>query len=123
MRSALALRGSLVVLVATLAGMSVTHSTAVWLAPRLMAGSASALIFVIAASALLGPLVVTPLLRHGYHQALLLAAGVVLAAAAAAGLLRIGFPHRIGTAAPAPAAPDRRPAGPAETAAARSGRR
>lgn len=41
----------------------------------------------------LGPLVVAPLLHHGYHQALLLATVVVLAAAAAAGVLRIGFPH------------------------------
>jgi len=41
----------------------------------------------------LGPLVVTPLLHHGYHQALLLAALVLLAAAAAAGVLRIGFPQ------------------------------
>nr|WP_236060219.1 YbfB/YjiJ family MFS transporter [Actinacidiphila acididurans] len=47
---------------------------------------------------ILGPLVVTPLLRHGYHQALLLAAAVVLAAAAAAALLRIGFPHHMPTA-------------------------
>jgi len=46
----------------------------------------------------LGPLVVTPLLRHGYHQALLLAALVVLAAAGAAGILRIGFPHLLPTA-------------------------
>jgi MFS family permease len=44
---------------------------------------------------ILGPLVVTPLLRHGYHQALILAAVVVLAAAAAAAVLRIGFPHRV----------------------------
>jgi MFS family permease len=42
---------------------------------------------------ILGPLVATPLLHHGYHQALLLAAGVVLAAALAAFALRIGFPH------------------------------
>jgi MFS family permease len=42
---------------------------------------------------ILGPLVVTPLLHHGYHQALLLAAAVVLAAATAAVVLRIGFPH------------------------------
>lgn len=41
----------------------------------------------------LGPLVVTPLLHHGYHQALILAAIVVLAAALAALVLRIGFPH------------------------------
>jgi MFS family permease len=46
---------------------------------------------------ILGPLVVTPLLRHGYHQALLLASVVVLAAAAAAIVLRIGFPHRMPT--------------------------
>jgi MFS family permease len=42
---------------------------------------------------ILGPLVVTPLLRHGYHQALLIAAVVVLAGAVAAGVLRVGFPH------------------------------
>ncbi|MFI9469953.1 YbfB/YjiJ family MFS transporter [Streptomyces sp. NPDC052492] len=42
---------------------------------------------------ILGPLVASPLLRHGYHQALLLSAAVVLAAALAAFLLRIGFPH------------------------------
>jgi hypothetical protein len=44
---------------------------------------------------ILGPLVVTPLVRHGYHQALVLAAAVVLAAAAAAGVLRVGFPHHL----------------------------
>ncbi|WP_051370432.1 YbfB/YjiJ family MFS transporter [Streptomyces sp. 142MFCol3.1] len=44
---------------------------------------------------ILGPLVVAPLLRHGYHQALLLAAGVVLAAAVAAAILRSGFPHHV----------------------------
>ncbi len=42
---------------------------------------------------ILGPLVVTPLLRHGYHQALVLAAVLVVAAAVAAVVLRIGFPH------------------------------
>ncbi len=42
---------------------------------------------------ILGPLVVTPLLHHGYHRALLLAAAVVLAAATAAVALRSGFPH------------------------------
>jgi MFS family permease len=40
-----------------------------------------------------GPLVVTPLLRHGYHQALLFAAVVVLAGAVAAGVLRVGYPR------------------------------
>ncbi|MEV2218042.1 YbfB/YjiJ family MFS transporter [Streptomyces sp. NPDC050997] len=44
---------------------------------------------------ILGPLAVAPLLRHGYHQALLLAALVVLAAAGAAAVLRIGFPHHM----------------------------
>ncbi|PKW05398.1 Predicted arabinose efflux permease, MFS family [Streptomyces sp. 1222.5] len=43
---------------------------------------------------ILGPLVVAPLLHHGYHRALIVAAVVVLAAAGAAGLLRIGFPSQ-----------------------------
>lgn len=47
---------------------------------------------------ILGPLVVTPLLHHGYHQALVLAALVVLAAAGAAAVLRIGFPHHLAVA-------------------------
>ncbi|MCX5281483.1 YbfB/YjiJ family MFS transporter [Streptomyces sp. NBC_00198] len=42
-----------------------------------------------------GPLLVAPLLEHGYRQALLLASGVVLAAAVSAAVLRSGFPHRI----------------------------
>jgi MFS family permease len=42
---------------------------------------------------ILGPLVVTPLLHRGYHEALILAAVLVLAAAVAATVLRIGFPH------------------------------
>ncbi|MFC8965216.1 YbfB/YjiJ family MFS transporter [Streptomyces sp. NPDC057094] len=42
-----------------------------------------------------GPLLVAPLLQHGYRQALLLASGVVLAAAVSAAVLRSGFPHRI----------------------------
>lgn len=46
---------------------------------------------------ILGPLVVTPLLHHGYHQVLSLAAVVVLAAALAAFILRIGFPHHMPT--------------------------
>jgi predicted MFS family arabinose efflux permease len=44
------------------------------------------------AGQILGPLAVTPLIHHGYHQALLLAAAVVLTAALAAAVLRIGFP-------------------------------
>jgi MFS family permease len=48
------------------------------------------------AGQILGPLVVTPLLHHGYRIALLVSAAVVLAAAAAAATLRIGFPHRVG---------------------------
>ena len=47
------------------------------------------------AGQVLGPLVVTPLLRHGYHQALLVGAGVVLAAAVAAGVLRVRFPEQV----------------------------
>jgi MFS family permease len=44
---------------------------------------------------ILGPLIVAPLLHHGYHQALILAAVIVLAAATAAAVLRIGFPHHM----------------------------
>jgi predicted MFS family arabinose efflux permease len=44
------------------------------------------------AGQILGPLVVTPLLRHGYQQALLIGAGVVLVAALAAAALRVRFP-------------------------------
>jgi predicted MFS family arabinose efflux permease len=43
-----------------------------------------------------GPLIVTPLLHNGYHQALLIAAAILLAAAAAAGLARHRFPHHLG---------------------------
>jgi MFS family permease len=56
---------------------------------------------------ILGPVVVTPLLHHGYHQALILAAAVVLMAAMAAAVLRIGFPQH--TVAAQQAAPVRRP--------------
>lgn len=48
---------------------------------------------------ILGPLVVTPLLHHGFRVALLVSAAVVLAAAAAAAALRIGFPARVGAMA------------------------
>jgi MFS family permease len=43
-----------------------------------------------------GPLIVTPLLHNGYHQALLIAAAILLAAAAAAGFTRHRFPHHLG---------------------------
>ena len=49
-------RGSLVLLVLTLASMPLTHSTTIWLVLRLLAGIASALVFVVAVSALLGRL-------------------------------------------------------------------
>jgi MFS family permease len=45
------------------------------------------------AGQIVGPLVATPLLRYGYHNALLLASAIVLAAAVAAGLLRITAVH------------------------------
>jgi MFS family permease len=67
---------------------------------------------------ILGPLVVAPLLHHGYHQALILAAVVVLAAAAAAAVLRIGFPHHMVVVRHAVPAPVRQSA-PAETVAVR----
>jgi MFS family permease len=53
---------------------------------------------------IIGPLLVAPLLHHGYHQALVLAAVVVLAAALAAFVLRIGFPHQL----PSPGQPQAR---------------
>jgi MFS family permease len=51
-RSPAVLRGSLVVLTASLAAMPATHTVPVWFALRLLAGAASALVFVIAASSL-----------------------------------------------------------------------
>jgi predicted MFS family arabinose efflux permease len=51
--SRLALRGSLLVVVVTLALMPVTENAGLWLALRLIAGIASALLFVIASSAML----------------------------------------------------------------------
>ncbi|MFF3513234.1 YbfB/YjiJ family MFS transporter [Streptomyces sp. NPDC002573] len=53
---------------------------------------------------ILGPLAVTPLLHHGYHQALILASVVVLAAAVAAAVLRVGFPHTMPDVERTPAA-------------------
>jgi MFS family permease len=50
---------------------------------------------------ILGPLVVAPLLHHGYHLALVLGALLVVAAAIAAGLLRTGFPHHLPATIPA----------------------
>ncbi len=48
------------------------------------------------AGQILGPLVVTPLLHNGYHEALLIGAGVVALAAIAAAALRHHFPHHLG---------------------------
>jgi hypothetical protein len=45
---------------------------------------------------ILGPQIVRPLLRHGYHAALLGGAAIVLAAALAAAAMRVGFPLRDG---------------------------
>ncbi|MFE7168441.1 YbfB/YjiJ family MFS transporter [Streptomyces sp. NPDC057616] len=52
-RSRTVLRGSLLVLTATLAAMPLTHSVPLWGALRLLAGVASALVFVVAAGSLL----------------------------------------------------------------------
>ncbi|MEV6116470.1 YbfB/YjiJ family MFS transporter [Streptomyces sp. NPDC052109] len=52
-RSRAVLRGSLLLLTATLAAMPLTHSTAVWGVLRLLAGAASALVFVVAVGSLL----------------------------------------------------------------------
>ena len=45
---------------------------------------------------IVGPLVVTPLVSHGYDRSLLVGAAVVLVAALAAAALRVGFPHHLG---------------------------
>jgi MFS family permease len=63
-RSALVYRTGLVTVIATVALMAVTRSHAAWFALRLVAGVASALVFVIAASAML-----TRLRGHGEHLA------------------------------------------------------
>ncbi|WP_370119487.1 YbfB/YjiJ family MFS transporter [Streptacidiphilus sp. MAP12-33] len=55
-RSRVVLRASLVVLVMTLAAMPATHAVLAWEALRLLAGVASALVFVVAVSALLSNL-------------------------------------------------------------------
>ncbi|MBK3578309.1 YbfB/YjiJ family MFS transporter [Streptomyces sp. MBT65] len=55
-RSRTVLRGSLLLLIGTLAAMPATHSTTVWMALRLLAGAASAMVFVVAVSSLLGHL-------------------------------------------------------------------
>jgi MFS family permease len=43
---------------------------------------------------IVGPLIVTPLVRNGYHQALLVGAAIVVASAVAAAALRVRFPHQ-----------------------------
>ncbi|GAA5034730.1 YbfB/YjiJ family MFS transporter [Actinopolymorpha pittospori] len=63
---------------------------------------------------ILGLLAVTPMLRHGYHQALILAAIVVLAAGTGAAMLRVGVPHE--GALPREGTPVQRPS-PAEATA------
>ena len=50
-----------------------------------------------------GPLVATPLLRGGYHVALLVGAAIVLTAALAAAALAISFPGREPNSGPVPA--------------------
>ena len=61
-RSRLVLRTSLVVIIASLALMPTTHGPAAWITLRLLAGIASALVFVVAVSAVL-----TTLRAHGQH--------------------------------------------------------
>jgi MFS family permease len=43
-----------------------------------------------------GPLLVTPLLHNGYHEALLIAGAILLLAATTAGIARRRFPHHLG---------------------------
>jgi MFS family permease len=62
LQSKVALRISLVVVVLTLAGMPITENGAVWFVLRLIAGLASALVFMVAVSSML-----THLRAHGSH--------------------------------------------------------
>jgi MFS family permease len=76
-----ALRGSLLLLSATLALMPLSHSGAFWLTLRLIAGVTSALVFVIAVSAALPRL-------HGHHVGWIfggVGAGIALSGAVLAG--------------------------------------
>lgn len=63
-RSALVFRAGLIAVIVTVALMATTHMPSVWITLRLVAGIASALVFVIAASALL-----SHLSRHEQHLA------------------------------------------------------
>ncbi|GAA0411182.1 YbfB/YjiJ family MFS transporter [Microbispora corallina] len=65
-RSPAVLRGSLLVLTATLAAMPETHATTAWLCLRVIAGAASALVFVIAVSSLQSNLRNHPAHLHGW---------------------------------------------------------
>ena len=115
LRSRAVYRSSLIVVVATLALMPVLTSDARWAAVRFVAGCASALVFMIAASALLtglrahgGHLVghgfggvgvgiaASGALDHSYQPALLAGAAIVAVAAVAALVLRYRFPHHLG---------------------------
>ncbi|MGX1560125.1 YbfB/YjiJ family MFS transporter [Streptomyces sp. NPDC055506] len=49
---------------------------------------------------ILGPLLAAPLLRNGYHQALLLGSALVVVSAVAAAAVCVRFPHRLGPVAP-----------------------
>ncbi|MGW1784756.1 YbfB/YjiJ family MFS transporter [Streptomyces sp. NPDC002143] len=84
-RSPAALRTSLVALTGSLAAMPVTHGTTVWLGLRLVAGVASALVFVIAVTSVLGLLRGHPAHLPGW------AFGGVGAGIAASGLLVLGL--------------------------------
>ncbi|MFI1026554.1 YbfB/YjiJ family MFS transporter [Streptomyces sp. NPDC020951] len=84
-RSPAALRASLVALTGSLAAMPVTHGTTVWLGLRLVAGVASALVFVIAVTSVLGVLRGHPAHLPGW------AFGGVGAGIAASGLLVLGL--------------------------------
>jgi MFS family permease len=95
LRSALAFRAGLAALIVSVALMAATESRPAWLALRLVAGVASALVFVIAASAML-----TGLRQHAQHLtgwafggvgAGIALSGVVVLIAAAAGTWRTAW--------------------------------
>jgi MFS family permease len=67
---------------------------AVAIGDRLQVGNAVAVLTTgYGAGQIIGPLVVTPLIGHGYHTALLTGGVIAVAAALAAGVLRAGYPR------------------------------
>src|SRR6516225_643795 len=88
-RSRSVVRGSLILLTGTLAAMPLTHTVAGWWVLRLLAGAASALVFVIAVSSLIGSLRGHPAHLPGWGFGCV-GAGIALSGALVLGLRSLG---------------------------------